>query len=65
MKQLKDLKKGEFFTLRPIENPNMDQVWVRAGYDRSERKYDAYNYGNVCRTRMLKGTTKVYTDFTF
>lgn len=65
MKQLKDLKKGELFTLKPIDCPAMSQVWIRDDYDRSERKYDAVNYGDICRTRMLKGTTTVYTDFTF
>ena len=62
---VRELKKGEFFTLKPIEDPNWNQVFVRAGYDRSEKKYDVFCYGDVSRTRMLKSSTVVWTGFTF
>lgn len=62
---IRNLKSGEFFTLKPIEYPTMNQVYVRAAYDRSEKKYDVFCYGDVCKTRQLKGSTVVYTDFTF
>ena len=35
---IKDLKIGEYFTLKPIENPTEKQVFIRGEYDRSEKK---------------------------
>ena len=64
-KKLKDLKNGEWFTLKPIEEPAPAQVWIRGDYDRSEKKYDAQNWNDMNRYRSLKGTTTVYTGFTF
>lgn len=65
MKQLKDLKSGEMFTLKSIEYPSDMQVYVRGAYDRSERKYCCYKYGDVCAERMFRGSRLVYTDFIF
>lgn len=65
MKQLKDLKKGEYFTLKPIEEPTEKQVYVRGDYDKSERKYDCGRFDDISYSRLLKGTTAVYTEFTF
>ena len=65
MTTIKDLKNGEFFTLKPIENPTESQVYIRGEYDRSERKYEATKFSDFCATRMLKPTAKVYTEFTF
>lgn len=31
-KKIKDLAKGEYFILNPIEEPNASQVWVRGEY---------------------------------
>ena len=64
-KKLKDLFNGEWFTLKPIEEPKGSQVWVRGEYDRYERKYDASNWDDINRFRKLKGDTLVYTGFTF
>ena len=36
-KLLKDVKKGEFFTKKPIEEPKETQVFIRVEYDRGER----------------------------
>lgn len=62
---VKELKKGEYFTLKPMENPKESQVFVRGDYDRSAKKYEAFRFSDVCDTRLLKPTTEVYTDFTF
>ena len=64
-KLLKDVKKGEFFTKKPIENPKESQVFIRADYDKSERKYEITRFSDFCDTAYLKGTTKVYVGFTF
>ena len=62
---IKDLKKGEYFTLKPISEPTEKQVFIRGEYDRSERKYEAIKFSDFCAVRELKPSTIVYTDFTF
>ena len=63
--KLKDLKKGEYFTLKPMENPKESQVYIRGEYDRSEKKYDCGRFDDVSYSRLFKGDKEVYTDFTF
>lgn len=62
---LKEVKKGEYFTLKPIEEPTYRQVYVRDDYDRVTKKYTYYNFADVNRYGEKKGTTCVYIDFTF
>ncbi len=62
---IKDLKKGDFFTLKPIEEPDVDQVWIRGGYDRQTKKYECQRFGDCCAFRYLAGSKEVYTDFVF
>ena len=64
-KLLKDLKKGELFTKKPIENPKESHVFIRGDYDKSEKKYEISRFSDFCNTTYLKGTAKVYTEFTF
>lgn len=63
--KLKDLKLGEYFTLKPIEYPTESQVYVRGEYDRSEKKYDCGKFSDISYSRMFDGNKEVYTDFTF
>lgn len=63
--KLKDLKKGEYFTLKPIADPKENQVYIRGEYDRSEKKYDCGRFDDISYSRLLKGDKEVYTDFTF
>ena len=37
-KKIKDLAKGEYFILNPIEEPNASQVWVRGEYIREAKE---------------------------
>lgn len=62
---IKDLKKGEYFTLKPISEPTEKQVYIRDEYDRTEKKYIAIRFDDICSARSLKPSTVVYTDFTF
>lgn len=62
---IKDLKIGEYFTLKPIENPTEKQVFIRGEYDRIEKKYECGRFDDISYTRYLSGKTEVYTDFTF
>lgn len=62
---IKELKKGDFFTLKPIVEPTEKQVFIRGDYDRSERRYEATRFDNISMARLLKPDTLVYVDFTF
>lgn len=62
---IKDLKKGDFFTKRSIDEPREDQVWVCGDYDRSSRRYECCRFDDVNTTCFLIGGRQVFTDFTF
>lgn len=38
MKKIKELKIGEYFTIKPTENPKESQVYIRGEYDRADKK---------------------------
>lgn len=63
--KLRDLKKGEFFTRKPIEEPKESQVFIKGGYDRSEKKYACERFSDICDYIQLKADTVVYIGFTF
>lgn len=62
MKTIKQLKKGDYFTLKEIEYPKESQVWVRDEYDHSARAFLVYNFADVCKSRLLKGDRQVFDD---
>lgn len=62
---VKQLKKGEWFTLKPISEPKENQVFIRGDYDRTEKKYECGKFSDISYSRLLKGDTEVYTDFVF
>ena len=64
-KLLKDLKPGTWFTLKPYEEATESQVYIREEYDRTEKKYCCGKFCDISYSRLLKGSTLVYTDFTF
>ena len=62
---VKELKRGEMFTLRPIDEPRESQVFIRGEYDRSERKYWCDRFADISDGKFLSGTKEVYQDFVF
>ena len=62
---VKQLKQGEWFTLKPISEPKESQVFVRGEYDRSAKKYECGKFSDISYSRLIKGDTEVYTDFVF
>ena len=62
---IKELKRGDMFTLKPIAEPHESQVYIRGEYDRSERKYWAGKFSDIGDGKLLDGNRTVYTDFTF
>ncbi len=63
--KLKELKIGEYFTLKPLENPTENQVYIRGEYDRAYKKYDCGKFSDISYSRMFDGNKEVYTEFTF
>lgn len=64
-KKIKDLKKGDYFTLKPIEYPSEKLVWVRGDYERSEKKYSCTKFSDICHENFMKGDRIVYVGFEF
>lgn len=65
--KLKELKKGDFFTLKPHGEDRVSdsQVYIRGEYDRSEKKYNCGRYDDINYSRYFSGDKEVYTDFIF
>ena len=63
--KLRELKRGQMFTLKPIDCPEEEQVYIKGEYIRSERKYDCGRYDDISYSRLLSGYKEVYTDFIF
>ena len=59
--QLKDLPRGEFFKRKP----NANKVYVRGEYYRPERKFACDDWNDISRDILLRGSTIVYTEFSF
>lgn len=62
---IKDLKKGDFFTRKQIENPKENQVWVRGEYDRSAKAYSCTRFSDFCDEIFMKPGKEVYVEFVF
>ena len=63
--KLSELKKGEYFTRKPVEYPTEKQVLIKGDYCRQDKKYNACHFDDINAEIMLKGSTVVYTDFIF
>ena len=60
MKAVRQLKYGEYFTLKEIEYPTERQVWIRDEYDREEKSYLCYNFADTSKWRYIKGSKQIY-----
>ena len=65
LNKLKDFRKGEWFTLKDIQYPSENQVYIKGEYDRTEKKYCCHKWGDINSDRLIKGDKEVYTDFIF
>ena len=63
--KLRELRQGNYFTLKEIQYPTMSQVWVKDYYDRSERQFWCHRYDDVNEGRFVSGDRIVYVDFIF
>lgn len=63
--KLKDLRKGDFFTFKPVGYPKESQVYIKDDYDRSQKKYFCQKFTDFCDGKYKSGETVVFTGFTF
>ena len=63
--ELKDFKKGEFFTLKEITEPKESQVFIRGEYDKQSKTYSCCKFDDMNEERFYKGSKIVFTGFTF
>lgn len=64
-KTIRELKIGEFFTLKEIAEPTEKQVYIRGEYDREAKRFDCGRFDDINFSRMFHGDRMVYTGFTF
>lgn len=68
---LKDVRRGEYFTLTDKVKYNEDgevlskYVYIRSDYDREIKKYEVYKNDDMNDCRFMKGTRIVWIDFIF
>lgn len=60
MKELRKLKYGEYFTLKEVEFPKENQVWIKDEYDRKERAFACYNFADTSKWKYIKGSKQVF-----
>jgi hypothetical protein len=61
---IQDVKENDWITLKQIEEPKPNQVWVRNHYDRATKTYSITNW-STGKERFLKANRVVFTSFTF
>lgn len=64
LKQIKELKKGEFFK-RLIKGQPSARVWIRGDYDRTTKTYSAIAYDDINQEIFIKSNKIVLVGFTF
>lgn len=62
---VKELRKGDFFTKKPVTNPKDNQVWIKGNYCRDIKKYECQNFDDMNKYCYLPGDKIIYTDFIF
>ena len=66
MKSIKEVKKGEYFTLKEeIKEPNESQVWIKSHYNREDKTFTIYNFADINKEKFIKANRKVQTDIIF
>lgn len=61
-KELRKVKRGEFFRLRASAYA---PVWVRDEYNRKDKKFEAHKYDNIGHWAEFNGSRIVYVGFDF
>lgn len=61
VKNIEKVKTGTFFKLKPESNI----VYIRSGYNRSTKRYEAYKYDDTNSFREFKKGKQIIVGFTF
>lgn len=62
---LKSLKKGAWFTVKPIAEPTDKQVYIKDDYDRDLKKFMCGRCDDISYSTFFKGNKLVYDDSNF
>jgi hypothetical protein len=62
---VKQLPRGEFVSRTKADGSAYNKVYVIAGYDRSEKKYQLDDVEDISRCVYVSGTAKVIAGFTY
>lgn len=62
---LKTLKKGAWFTIKPIAEPTDKQVYIKDDYDREEKKFMCGRCDDISYSTYFSGSKLVYDDSNF
>lgn len=62
---LRSLKKGEWFTIKPIAYPKDNQVYIKDDYDRESRKFLCGRCDDISYGKLISGDKLVYTNFIY
>lgn len=65
MKQLKEIKKGDYFTLKEISEPKENQVYIKGDYDKVSKTFSVCKFSDMNSERFIKADKQIYVDFTF
>jgi len=57
---LKELKKGDIFTLKNISNPKESQVYIKGDYDRSTKTYVCTAFNDFCKVKYIPGKKRSF-----
>ncbi len=63
--KLKELKKGDFFTLKNIAYPKENQVYIKGYYVFNDKYYICHAFNDINKFKYFKGDKEVFTNFTF
>ena len=64
--KIKDLKKGDYFTLKNYgDYPADNRVYIRGDYCRECKKYSCVKFDDMNAETLKGGAVIVYTDFIF
>ena len=47
VKNLIDLRKGDFFTVKDLQEPKESQVYIKGNYDRTSKAYECCKFDDI------------------
>ena len=65
LRELNELEKNSFFTLKELSNPKESQVYIKGEYDRKSKSFSCVKFSDINSERFIKADKLVYVGFTF